>query len=36
MTQAETLVPMKTIDVLHHPIPEDIAVEWLQSWIDNL
>jgi MioC protein len=21
------------IDVLHHPIPEDIAVEWLNNWL---
>ena len=24
------------IDVLNHPIPEDIAVEWLSSWISTV
>ncbi|GAA0860003.1 FMN-binding protein MioC [Aliiglaciecola litoralis] len=23
------------IDVLHHPIPEDIAVEWLKDYLQN-
>ncbi|WP_158972820.1 FMN-binding protein MioC [Paraglaciecola sp. L3A3] len=23
------------IDVLNHPIPEDVAVEWLKSWISK-
>ncbi len=24
------------IDVLNHPIPEDIAVEWLESWLKTM
>jgi MioC protein len=30
------LLPVFQIDVLHHPIPEDIAVEWLETKIDNI
>lgn len=32
---ANLLCPALHIDVLHHPIPEDIAVEWLQSWLNT-
>ncbi len=30
------LLPIFQIDVLHHPIPEDIAVEWLQRHLDSI
>lgn len=30
------LHPVFQIDVLHHPIPEDIAVEWLATKIDSI
>jgi MioC protein len=30
------LFPVFQIDVLHHPIPEDIAVEWLASNIKSI
>ncbi|MFT5996428.1 MAG: MioC protein [Kangiellaceae bacterium] len=30
------LFPVFQIDVLHHPIPEDIAVEWLATKIDSI
>lgn len=29
------LLPVFQIDVLHHPIPEDVAVEWLFKHIDK-
>ena len=29
------LAPVFQIDVLHHPIPEDIAVEWLKKQIQS-
>lgn len=29
------LAPVFQIDVLHHPIPEDIAVEWLSKQIQS-
>jgi MioC protein len=32
----KVLFPVFQIDVLHHPIPEDIAVEWLATKIDNV
>lgn len=32
----KVLFPVFQIDVLHHPIPEDIAVEWLSEKIDTL
>jgi MioC protein len=32
---AELLFPALHIDVLNHPIPEDAAVEWLESWLKN-
>ncbi|TDF36263.1 FMN-binding protein MioC [Alteromonadaceae bacterium M269] len=31
--KAEKIAPVIHIDVLHHPIPEDAATEWLSSWI---
>lgn len=30
------LFPVFQIDVLHHPIPEDIAVQWLATHIDSI
>jgi MioC protein len=30
---AKLLSPALHIDVLNHPIPEDTAVEWLNSWL---
>lgn len=27
--------PALNIDVLHHPIPENTAVEWLETWISS-
>lgn len=33
---AEILAPALHIDVLNHPIPEDIAVDWLKSNIPTL
>lgn len=30
------LFPVFQIDVLHHPIPEDIAVEWLTAKLDEI
>lgn len=30
---AKLLSPALHIDVLHHPIPEDIAVEWMNNWL---
>ena len=30
------LFPVFQIDVLHHPIPEDIAVEWLSTQMDSI
>lgn len=32
----DVLLPVFQIDVLHHPIPEDIAVEWLAKHIDAI
>ncbi|MDU0353350.1 flavodoxin domain-containing protein [Paraglaciecola aquimarina] len=32
---SELIEPCLHIDVLNHPIPEDVAVEWLQSWINQ-
>jgi MioC protein len=32
---ATLLTPVKEIDVLHHPIPEDVAVKWLENWLQN-
>ena len=32
---AKLLCSALHIDVLNHPIPEDIAVEWLESWLKN-
>ena len=32
---AKLLYPALHIDVLNHPIPEDAAVEWLNSWLKN-
>jgi len=32
----KVLFPVYQIDVLHHPIPEDIAVEWLRDKIQTL
>ncbi|WP_339724087.1 FMN-binding protein MioC [uncultured Paraglaciecola sp.] len=32
---AKLLCPALHIDVLNHPIPEDVAVEWLQSWLNT-
>ncbi|MDT0594836.1 flavodoxin domain-containing protein [Glaciecola petra] len=29
------LLPVYQIDVLHHPIPEDVAVEWLSNNLDK-
>ncbi len=34
-TGAKLLAPAKHIDVLTHPIPEDSAVKWLASWLDD-
>jgi MioC protein len=33
--RAKLLCPALHIDVLNHPIPEDAAVEWLQSWLET-
>ena len=30
---AKLLCPALHIDVLHHPIPEDNAVEWMNNWL---
>lgn len=30
---ATLLYPALHIDVLHHPIPEDNAVDWLKNWL---
>lgn len=30
---AKILCPALHIDVLNHPIPENVAVEWLQNWL---
>ena len=30
------ILPVFQIDVLHHPIPEDVAVEWLAKHIDTI
>lgn len=32
---AKLLFPALHIDVLNHPIPEDVAVKWLQSWLEK-
>lgn len=32
---ARLLCPALHIDVLHHPIPEDNAVEWMNNWLVN-
>jgi MioC protein len=32
---AKLLSPALHIDVLNHPIPEDVAVEWLKGWLKN-
>ncbi|GAC17043.1 FMN-binding protein MioC [Paraglaciecola arctica] len=32
---AKLLCPALHIDVLNHPIPEDAAVKWLQSWLET-
>jgi MioC protein len=32
---AKLLCPALHIDVLNHPIPEEVAVEWLQSWLNS-
>ena len=32
---AKLLCPALHIDVVNHPIPEDVAVEWLQSWLNT-
>ena len=34
-TGAKLLYPALHIDVLNHPIPEDVAVEWLKIWLKN-
>ena len=33
---AKLLRPALHIDVLHHPIPEDIAVKWLESTLKDI
>lgn len=33
---AKILTPSLHIDVLNHPIPEDVAVEWLKNWLTSL
>jgi MioC protein len=33
---ATLLSPALHIDVLHHPIPEDAAVAWLDSWLESI
>lgn len=33
---AKLLTPSLHIDVLNHPIPEDVAVEWLKNWLASL
>ena len=33
---ATLLTPALHIDVLNHPIPEDKATEWLESWLPEL
>ncbi len=30
------LLPVLQIDVLHHPIPEDVAVDWLKRNMDKI
>ncbi len=32
---AKSLEKALHVDVLHHPIPEDAAVEWLEDWLDR-
>lgn len=32
---AKLSCPALHIDVLNHPIPEDVAVEWLKSWLNT-
>ena len=32
----KVLFPVYQIDVLHHPIPEDVAVKWLSTQIDTI
>ena len=32
---ATLLSPALHIDVLNHPIPEDIAVKWLNNWLNS-
>lgn len=32
---AKLLHPVLHIDVLHHPIPEDAATDWLQKWLEK-
>jgi MioC protein len=32
---AKLLCPALHIDVLNHPIPEEAAVKWLQSWLET-
>ncbi|MEP1448396.1 MAG: FMN-binding protein MioC [Paraglaciecola sp.] len=32
---AELICPSLHIDVLNHPIPEDIAVEWILTWLNT-
>lgn len=34
-TGARLLTPALHIDVLNHPIPEDVAVKWLKIWLKN-
>lgn len=33
---ATVVLPVFQIDVLHHPIPEDVAVEWLDKHLPQL
>ena len=35
-SQATLLTPAQHIDVLTHPIPEEVAVEWLKQTLPNL
>ncbi|MBL4630228.1 MAG: FMN-binding protein MioC [Paraglaciecola sp.] len=34
-TGAKLLCPALHVDVLNHPIPEDVAVQWLKNWLEN-
>lgn len=34
-TGAKLLCPALHVDVLNHPIPEDVAVQWLNNWLEN-